>query len=183
MQNALQLTEHLQDKPLGFHLRALATSFMENGYADETIRLKSTLLVDFGRWFGRTGLGDTAANSLSVPREKTVTTHPRHACSMCGRPIAEGTEVEGRAGLPKERVYDSSAWYAQPMTCLMHLMPLGALFAQLCTYHTGGSIGGSASVGGSVLKTIRPVESSRPLITCNRPFANVRILNSRRSRL
>ena len=56
MQNALQLPAHLQDKPLGFHLRALAASFVQNGYADETIRLKSILLADFGRWFGRTGL-------------------------------------------------------------------------------------------------------------------------------
>jgi site-specific recombinase XerD len=66
MQNALQLTEHLQDKPLGFHLRALATSFVENGYADETIRLKSMLLADFGRWFGRTGLGVTHVDERLV---------------------------------------------------------------------------------------------------------------------
>jgi site-specific recombinase XerD len=59
LKDSLQSTERLQDHPLGFHLRALATSFVEDGYADVTVRLKLGLLADFGRWFGRTKLAVT----------------------------------------------------------------------------------------------------------------------------
>jgi integrase/recombinase XerD len=52
----LRRNERLQDNPLGLHLQALATSFIEDGYADVTVRLKLRLLADLGRWFGQTGL-------------------------------------------------------------------------------------------------------------------------------
>ena len=51
----MQPDERLQDNPLSFHLQALATSLVEDGYADETVRWKLGLLADFGRWFARTG--------------------------------------------------------------------------------------------------------------------------------
>lgn len=56
LKNSLLSTERLQGEPWGFHLQALATCFVQDGYADETVRLKLALLADFGRWFGRTGL-------------------------------------------------------------------------------------------------------------------------------
>jgi site-specific recombinase XerD len=66
LENALQPNERLRDNPLGFHLQALATSFMEDGYADVTVRLKLGLLADFGRWFGRTGLAVTRVDERLV---------------------------------------------------------------------------------------------------------------------
>lgn len=56
LKDSLQSTERLQDNTLGFHLQTFAISLREGGYADETVRLKSALLADFGRWLGRTGL-------------------------------------------------------------------------------------------------------------------------------
>jgi len=55
LKNSVQPNERLQDNPLSFHLQALATSLVEDGYADETVRWKLGLLADFGRWFARTG--------------------------------------------------------------------------------------------------------------------------------
>jgi site-specific recombinase XerD len=59
LENSLQPDERLQDNPLESHLQTLATSLLEDGYADETIRSKLGLLADFGRWFGQTGLAVT----------------------------------------------------------------------------------------------------------------------------
>ena len=56
LENSFPPDERFQDNPLRFHLQALATSLVEDGYADETVRSKLGLLADFGRWFGRTGL-------------------------------------------------------------------------------------------------------------------------------
>jgi len=48
LENALQPNERLRDNPLGLHLQALATSFMEDGYADVTVRLKLGCLRTLG---------------------------------------------------------------------------------------------------------------------------------------
>ncbi|HEX5483744.1 MAG TPA: hypothetical protein VFZ08_14060, partial [Terriglobia bacterium] len=56
LENSFPPDERFQDNSLRFHLQALATSLVEDGYADETVRSKLGLLADFGRWFGRTGL-------------------------------------------------------------------------------------------------------------------------------
>jgi site-specific recombinase XerD len=72
LENSLQSNARFQDNPLGFHLQALATSFMEDGYADETVRLKLGLLADFGRWFERTGLAVTHVD------ERLVDTFVKH---------------------------------------------------------------------------------------------------------
>lgn len=56
LEKFLRSNERLEDNALGSHLQALATCLAEDGYADETIRSKLKLLVDLGRWLGRTGL-------------------------------------------------------------------------------------------------------------------------------
>jgi Phage integrase family len=66
LEKLLRPKERLQDKPLGLHLQALATSFLEDGYADVTVRLKLRLLADFGRWLGRTGLAVTPVDERRV---------------------------------------------------------------------------------------------------------------------
>jgi site-specific recombinase XerD len=66
LKNSLQPNERLRDNPLGLHLQALATSFMEDGYADMTVRLKLGLLADFGRWFGQTRLAITDVDERLV---------------------------------------------------------------------------------------------------------------------
>ena len=66
LKNSLQSIERLQDNPLGFYLEALATSFVQDGYGDEAVRLKLALLADFGRWFGRTGLTITHVDEQLV---------------------------------------------------------------------------------------------------------------------
>ena len=65
-ENCLQSNERFEDNPLGIHLQALARSFMEDGYANETVRLKLGLLTDFGRWFGRTGFDATRVDERLV---------------------------------------------------------------------------------------------------------------------
>lgn len=55
-ENTAQPDVRLQDNPLESHLQTLATSLVEDGYADVTVRSKLGLLADFGRWFGQTGL-------------------------------------------------------------------------------------------------------------------------------
>jgi site-specific recombinase XerD len=54
LEKCLRPNERLQDNPLGFHLQAFATSLVEDGYADVTVRWKLGLLADFGRWLART---------------------------------------------------------------------------------------------------------------------------------
>jgi site-specific recombinase XerD len=67
LKNSLQSkSQHLQDNSLVFHLQTFATSLREDGYADETVRLKLGLLADFGRWFGRTGLTVTHVDERLV---------------------------------------------------------------------------------------------------------------------
>ena len=56
LEKSLQPNERLHDNPLGPSLQALATSLVEDGYADQTVRSKLRLLADLGRWFGLTGL-------------------------------------------------------------------------------------------------------------------------------
>jgi site-specific recombinase XerD len=56
LKNSLQPDARFRDNPLEFHLQTLATSLGEDGYADQTVRLKLRLLADLGRWFGQTGL-------------------------------------------------------------------------------------------------------------------------------
>jgi len=56
LERSLQPNERLHDNPLELSIQALATSLVEDGYADETIRWKLRLLADLGRWFGQTGL-------------------------------------------------------------------------------------------------------------------------------
>jgi site-specific recombinase XerD len=56
LEKSLQPNERLHDNPLGLSLQALATSLVEDGYADQTVRSKLRLLADLGRWFGLTGL-------------------------------------------------------------------------------------------------------------------------------
>ncbi len=56
LEKFLQPNERLHDIPLGLSLRALATSLVEDGYADQTVRSKLRLLDELGRWFGLTGL-------------------------------------------------------------------------------------------------------------------------------
>jgi len=56
LEKCLQANERLDDDPLGLHLQALATCFVEDGYAEPTVRSKLRLLADLGRWLGRTGL-------------------------------------------------------------------------------------------------------------------------------
>ena len=53
LEKSLQPNERLHDNPLGFSLQALATSLVEDGYADQTVRSKLRLLVELGRWFER----------------------------------------------------------------------------------------------------------------------------------
>ena len=66
LEDSLQPSERLRDNPLGLHLQTLATSFMEDGYADVTVQLKLGLLADFGRWFGRTRLAVTHVDERLV---------------------------------------------------------------------------------------------------------------------
>src|ERR1700758_1267637 len=66
LEDSLRPNERLRDNPLGLHLQALATSFMEDGYADMTVRLKLGLLADFGRWFGQTRLAITDVDERLV---------------------------------------------------------------------------------------------------------------------
>ena len=56
LEKSLPPNERLHDNPLGLSLQALATSLVEDGYADQTVRSKLRLLADLGRWFGLTGL-------------------------------------------------------------------------------------------------------------------------------
>ena len=56
LEKSLQPSERLHDNPLGLSLQALATSLVEDGYADQTVRSKLRLLAGLGRWFGLTGL-------------------------------------------------------------------------------------------------------------------------------
>ena len=56
LEKFLQPNERLHDIPLGLSLRALATSLVEDGYADQTVRSKLRLHDELGRWFGLTGL-------------------------------------------------------------------------------------------------------------------------------
>ena len=56
LEKSLQTNERLHDNPLGPSLQALATSLVEDGYADQTVRSKLRLLDELGRWFGLTGL-------------------------------------------------------------------------------------------------------------------------------
>ena len=56
LKKSLQPNERLHDNPLGLSLQALATSLVEDGYADQTVRSKLRLLDELGRWFGLTGL-------------------------------------------------------------------------------------------------------------------------------
>ena len=56
LEKSLQPNERLHDNPLGLSLQALATSLVEDGYADQTVRSKLRLLDELGRWFGLTGL-------------------------------------------------------------------------------------------------------------------------------
>ena len=58
LEKSLQPNERLHDNPLGLSLQALATSLVEDGYADQTVRSKLRLLADLGQWFGLTGDGD-----------------------------------------------------------------------------------------------------------------------------
>jgi site-specific recombinase XerD len=56
LEKSLPPNERLHDNPLGLSLQALATSLVEDGYADQTVRSKLRLLDELGRWFGLTGL-------------------------------------------------------------------------------------------------------------------------------
>jgi hypothetical protein len=58
-ENSRQPDKHLQDNPLGLHLRTFAASLLEYGYADETIHSKLWLLGDLERWLRRTKLAVT----------------------------------------------------------------------------------------------------------------------------
>jgi site-specific recombinase XerD len=49
----LAAPKHFQDNPLVLHLQTFATSLVEDGYADVTLRSKLWLLADFGQWLGR----------------------------------------------------------------------------------------------------------------------------------
>jgi site-specific recombinase XerD len=51
----LAADKRARGNPLVAHLSPFAASLMEGGYADATIRSKLWLLVDFGRWLGRSG--------------------------------------------------------------------------------------------------------------------------------
>ena len=56
LEKSLPPNERLHDNLLGLSLQALATSLVEDGYADQTVRSKLRLLDELGRWFGLTGL-------------------------------------------------------------------------------------------------------------------------------
>jgi site-specific recombinase XerD len=66
LKNSLQPDARFRDNPLEFHLQTLATSLGEDGYVDETVRLKLRLLADLGRWLGRTGLALAYLNERHV---------------------------------------------------------------------------------------------------------------------
>ena len=57
--NSSQADRLLRDNPLGFHLRTLASSLVEDGYTDRTIQLKLGLLACLGRWLQPTKLAIT----------------------------------------------------------------------------------------------------------------------------
>jgi site-specific recombinase XerD len=59
---AHELLQNLRDNRLGFHLRAFATSLVEDGYSDETVQLKLGLLVCLGRWLQSTNRSITDLN-------------------------------------------------------------------------------------------------------------------------
>ena len=61
-ENSSQAHKHLRDNPLGFHLRAFATSLVDDGYSDRTVRLKLGLLACLGRWLKSTKLSITDLN-------------------------------------------------------------------------------------------------------------------------
>ena len=48
LEKSLQPNERLHDNPLGLSLQALATSLVEDGYADQTVRSKLRLLAELG---------------------------------------------------------------------------------------------------------------------------------------
>jgi len=52
--------------PLVAQLRRFTTSLMEQGYADETVRLKLQRLTNFGQWLGRNNLAVTDLDERSV---------------------------------------------------------------------------------------------------------------------
>lgn len=52
--NSLPIEKRLQGNPLELHLRTFATWLTEEGYAQETAQKKLSLLVDLGKWLGRT---------------------------------------------------------------------------------------------------------------------------------
>lgn len=59
---AHKLLQNLRDIRLGFHLRAFATSLVEDGYTDYTVQLKLGLLVCLGRWLQSTNRSITDLN-------------------------------------------------------------------------------------------------------------------------
>lgn len=58
-ESSLPIDKRLQGNPLELHLRTFTTWLTEEGYAQETMRKKLGLLVDLGKWLGRTGRAAT----------------------------------------------------------------------------------------------------------------------------
>jgi site-specific recombinase XerD len=54
MENSLPIDKQLQSNPLELHLRTFATWLTEEGYAQGSVQEKLGLLVDLGKWLGRT---------------------------------------------------------------------------------------------------------------------------------
>src|SRR6266481_5114394 len=61
----LVAAKHLPD-PSVAQLRRFTTSLVEQGYADETVRLKLQLLTNFGQWLGRNNLTVTKLDERLV---------------------------------------------------------------------------------------------------------------------
>lgn len=53
-ENSLSIEKRLQGNPLELHVRTFATWLTEEGYAQETVQKKLSLLVELGKWLGRT---------------------------------------------------------------------------------------------------------------------------------
>jgi hypothetical protein len=87
------------------HLRAFATSVMDDGYADVTVKSKLWVLANFGQWLGRRGLSVTNIDERLVEGFIKPPMYPRapargHGFGYQGFPVATSpTRWAGLSGL------------------------------------------------------------------------------------
>ena len=62
----LNTNKRFRGNRLTSHLRTFATSAMDDGYADVTVKSKLWVLANFGQWLGRRGLSVTNVDERLV---------------------------------------------------------------------------------------------------------------------